>query len=755
MQDQLIVPFNKIDKNDIEIVGGKGSNLGELTKIGISVPNGFIVTADAYYETIKMTGALDRLRGILYDLDVDNPLDLQIKAKKCREEILQIKFPDELKKKIFIAYKNINANNNAFVAVRSSATAEDLPQASFAGQQSTFLNVKGNDKLILAIRNVWASLFEARSISYRVFNKFNHFKVKIAVPIQKMVQSDTSGVMFTLDPITNNKKNIIIEAIYGLGELIVSGAENPDHYVVDKKHLKIIDKEIKNQNNQLIYTKQGNKNRKISKTHSNEQKITDQHIIELATLGKKIEKHYYFPQDIEWAIENDKIYIVQTRPVTTVKDKQHEKLLKQNILDDKDFLLQGSPAAPSIGTGTVNIIHSAKEISLIKPGDVLVTEMTNPDFVPAMKKASAIVTDRGGRTSHAAIVSRELGIACVVGTENATKKLKKGMLITVDGSKGTIYKGQLIKSSKDIPYKKLDPKTKEHKTATKLFVNLAEPELAHSVAVKNIDGIGLLRAEFILAQIGIHPKLVIHNKKQENFINTLSNKLNIFAKAFSNKPVIYRATDFKSNEYKNLKGGDKYEPHEDNPMMGYRGAYRYIKNPDVFKLELEAISRVRRKHDNLHLMIPFVRNVTELKTIKNIVLNYGLFEDNSFEFFMMVELPSNVISLEKFIEVGIDGISIGSNDLTMLILGADRDNKDVSSQFNEMDPSVLWAIKKTIQTAAKHKIKSSICGQAPSVYPELTKMLVNWGITSISVSPDTIETTRQNIYDAELKNIIN
>lgn len=577
----------------------------------------------------------------------------------------------------------------------------------------------------------------------------------IALPIQKMVQAESSGVMFTLDPITNDKKRIIIEAIFGLGELIVGGQETPDHYVVSKQDFEIIEKSISAQNKQLVYHHNKNKLISVSRSHKRVQKLEDSLIVELAKIGYSIEKHYFFPQDIEWAAENNRIYIVQTRPVTTTKAKDNEKSLQKKVdIREKEIILQGSPASPLIASGKVVLISSAKEIYKVGRGDVLVTEMTNPDFVPAMKKAAAIVTDRGGRTSHAAIVSRELGIACVVGTEKATKVLTEGMIITVDGSKGTIYKGQFIKSKKDLDFKGENIQ-KHKKTATKLYVNLAEPDLAHQIALKNVDGVGLLRAEFIMAQIGIHPKKFIQDNREDEFVSILERKLATFTKAFTSRPVIYRATDFKSNEYRNLKGGEKFEPRESNPMMGYRGAFRYIKDPDVFKLELEAITRVRAKFNNLHLMIPFVRTVAELKTVRKIVENYGLFEDKSFEFYMMVEVPSNVILLEHYIRVGIDGVSIGSNDLTMLFLGTDRDNEEVAGEYDELDASVLWALKKTIETALRFKIKSSICGQAPSVYPELTQKLVKWGISSISVSPDTIDTTRKLIYEAEHSKLAN
>ena len=750
---QNVVWFKDVDKSDIPTVGGKGANLGELTKIGAPVPNGFIISADAYFEAITATGVLDRIRSILYGINVEDPVALDTKASACQEEIKKIVLSKELKAEIFKFYEKLSNGKNALVAVRSSATAEDLPEASFAGQQATFLNVRGKQELTSAILAAWASLFEARAIFYRQQQNFDHAKVGIAVPVQIMVQSETSGVMFTIDPVTNNKNTIVIEAVFGLGEMIVGGKLTPDHYEVDKRTISIKSKKIVSQNLQMILTKSGNQIVPVAKAHQKAQKLPDEKITELAQIGKKIEKHYFFPQDIEWAYEKGKLYLVQTRPVTTTKTNIKEPDTPMTDEHLKDVILQGSPASPVIGTGKVIIIKSPKELNRVQKGDVLVTEMTNPDYVPVMKRAIAIVTDKGGRTSHAAIVSRELGIACVVGTGNATKKLKDGMVVTVDGAKGLVYKGTIQTGKKSLARRDLPEPSHAaaHKTATKLYVNLAEPELAAQVAAKNIDGVGLLRAEFMLAQIGTHPKKYLEEKKQEEFKNILAEGLKRFARAFGNRPVIYRTSDLKSNEYRDLKGGSRYEPVESNPMLGYRGAFRYLKDPDTFKLELEAIKIVREKHKNLHLMIPYVRSPKELRDTRAIVEETGLFEDKSFNFWMMAEIPANVIMLEEFIEVGIDGISIGSNDLTMLILGTDRDNEEVAIEFNELDPAVLWALEKIVKTCEKFDVTCSICGQAPSIYPELTQKLVSWGITSISVNPDKIDSTREIIYQAEHK----
>ena len=457
-----------------------------------------------------------------------------------------------------------------------------------------------------------------------------------------------------------------------------------------------------------------------------------------------------------------KIYIVQTRPVTTLKEaSKNSDLAKlmdkvEDEIDKKIEILSGRGASPGIGWGPVTLIKSKKEIGKVKSGDVLVTSMTTPDFVPAMKKVSAIVTDKGGLTSHAAIVSRELGVPCVVGTETATKVLKQGMVITVDGAEGKIYKGGLKTKTKIIEPVFSDEKKQPSlniRTATKLYVNLADYSLAEDVAQKNVEGVGLLRAEFIMAEIGVHPKKMIKEKKQKQFVDILAERMAVFCKAFGDRPVVYRASDFKTNEYFNLKGGDLYEPKESNPMLGFRGAYRYIVDEQVFCLELEAIKKVRNKMGlkNLWLMIPFVRTPEELLQVKKIVSSEGLTRSNSFKLWMMVEIPSNVILLEEFLKVGIDGVSIGSNDLTMLIMGTDRDNSEVASVFDERNPAVLWALEKTIKTCLKNTVTCSICGQGPSEYADLVEKLVSFGITSISVNPDAIERSRELIYNAESK----
>ncbi|MFH0749547.1 MAG: phosphoenolpyruvate synthase [Candidatus Gottesmanbacteria bacterium] len=747
MAKKFVVWFRDVGKEDISLVGGKGANLGEMTRSGFPVPNGFIVTAEAYYYFLDENNLRDKIVSALDGLDVGNSKDLEEASKKVRYIIEHAPIPKEIATKIFQAYFHLEKGmfKHPLVAVRSSATAEDLPNASFAGQQETFLNVKGEANLLEKIRSCWASLFTQRAIFYRQTNHFDHFLVGIAVPVQKMVASDMSGIMFTIDPVTNNKEHIVIEAIYGLGEMIVQGMVTPDHYEVDKKSNDIIKKIAKTQE-KMMYRKNGkNVVQALSKKTGEKNKLTDKQILALADLGKRLEAHYYFPQDSEWAIEKNKIYIVQTRPVTTIGMKSENAV--SSTVRAQDIIAEGDPASPGISSGPVKILQSAKEIGKIQHGDILVAEQTNPDYVPAMKKASAIVTERGGRTSHAAIVSRELGIPAVVGTEGIMTKVKNDMIITVNGSTGVISKGAVTASSLKTPIAQM----KHIKTATKVYVNLAEPERAAAIARMDVDGVGLLRAEFMIAGIGTHPKKLIADHKERIFIDTLSDQLATFCKAFSPRPVIYRATDFKTNEYRSLKGGNEYEPEESNPMLGFRGAARYIADKQVFEMELEAIKQVRNKHrlKNLWFMIPFVRSPEELLRVKQIMASAGLTRSSNFKLFLMVEIPTNVIRLDEFLDVGMDGVSIGSNDLTMLIMGTDRDNSEVAKQFNEQDPSVLWAIEKTIKTCIKRNVTVSICGQAPSDYPNLVEKLVSWGITSVSINPDAVDHVRETIAHAE------
>jgi len=752
-KEKNILWFQEVDKGDIALVGGKGANLGEMASVDFPVPRGFIITSKAYFDFIQENKLKSKIHQELKRVDVDDPQTINEASEKIKKAIMAGRISPPLAKEIIFNYLKLGSVlSHALVAIRSSATAEDLPTASFAGQQATFLNIRGEANVLRKVQECWASLFEARAIFYREEKGFDHFKVGLAIPVQEMVPAEISGVMFTINPITHEKNQLIIEAVWGLGEYIVQGEVTPDTYLVEKQSLDILSKKVEKQEVQLLKIGSLTKKANVPRRFQLKRKLTDNQIKELAALGKKIHKHYFFPQDIEWVLYKKKFFIVQSRPVTTVKEKEKEVEQKG---PKRKVILKGQPGSPGFGSGPVQKIFSPKEIGKVEKGEILVAPMTSPDFVPAMKKVVAIITDKGGQTSHAAIVSRELGIPCVVGTETATKDLKNGQIVTVNGSTGEIYQG-----GTDIPSsikEELNPQMAHvarvviRETATKVYVNLAEPQLASEIAQRNVDGVGLLRAEFMISQIGIHPKKIIKDRKQKMFIDELATNMGLFCKYFYPRPVVYRATDFKTNEYRHLKGGERFEPEEENPFIGFRGACRYLADPDVFEMELKAIKKVREKFNNLWLMIPFTRTPRELQEIKKIVVANGLIRSSSFKLWLMVEIPSNVIMLEDFLDVGIDGVSIGSNDLTMLTLGVDRDNAELAKIFNENDPAVYWAMEKTIKTCQKFKVTASICGQAPSTYPDLVEKLVDWGVTSVSVNPDAIERTRELIAEAEKK----
>jgi pyruvate,water dikinase len=789
--------FEQLDRTCLKEAGGKGANLGEMAKHGFPVPPGFVATSGAYYKHLDYNNLRERMSEVLDSLDVDDTAALDRAAKQVQAMIMDGEIPPEVEKAVRKNYKKLceMRGETVYVAVRSSATAEDLPTASFAGQQSTFLNVHGEDDVIKAVKECWASLFTARAIFYRVQNKFEHMKVGLAAVVQEMVQSEKAGVMFTVDPISEDMDVIMIEGAYGLGEVVVSGSVTPDIYRVNKKSMKILTKDIAKQDWMLV--KHGEKNVKaeIKEESQGKQKLTDEQIIGFAKLGKRIEEHYKFPQDIEWAVHKDELYIVQSRPITTLKSGKlgeekkrpaiapiHEGLVPPASFEmsppaggglasasssqpaagnrgtgGMNVLLRGLGASPGIGVGKVNMIPTPEDIPRMEERAVLVTDMTTPDFVPAMKKASAIVTNTGGMTSHAAIVSRELGIPCIVGSKNATELLKAGQLVTVDGTHGMVYEGKVEIAKAEAAPLAAGGAVQAAEAApicgTKIYMNIADPDAAEKYAHLPADGVGLMRAEFIIAAIGEHPKKMMAEGREQEYIDKLAEDIRRIASAFYPRPVVYRATDFKTNEYRNLKGGDQYEPKEENPMMGYRGASRYIAEPDVFKMELRALQKVRDEFGmkNVWLMIPFVRRIGELRAIKDIMASIGFYRTRDFRLWIMVEVPSTVFLIEDFCKEGIDGISIGSNDLTQLILGIDRDNGTLASAFDERNEAVLRAVKQVVETTARYGVTSSLCGQAPSVYPDFAEKLVDFGITSMSVNPDAVLATRRIVASAEQK----
>ena len=753
---KAIVWLDEVGKDDVALAGGKGANLGELTKAGIPVPPAFIVTTDAYFRFLREAGLRERLREVLDGLDPDDPVALQRASAQARQLVRNAPMPDALARAIADAYRRLGGGP---VAVRSSATAEDTAEASFAGQQATFLNVEGEEAVVRAVQECWASLFEARAIFYRAHHGYDHLKVGIAVPVQRMVQSRRSGVIFTIEPVSGEANTLVIEAAYGLGEAVVSGAVTPDTYVVDKATLLVLSKRVHPQPQMLVRNPaaapgaEANVWVDVPLDQRDAPKLSDDEIRYLASLARQVEEHYGCPQDIEWAEEAGQFYLLQARPVTVLIGASEAAEEEE---ETAPVLAEGNPGSPGIACGVVRVALKPEDaLAKVQEGDVLVTTMTAPDWVPAMKRAAAIVTERGGRTCHAAIVSRELGIPLVMGVEDATQRFRDGQLVTVDGTSGRIYEGR---AEKRLAWwaQELERRARMGRisTRTKVYVNLAEPELAERVARRHVDGVGLLRAEFIIAEhIGVHPRLCLEEGKAEWFVERLADGLRQFARAFYPRPVVYRTTDFKTNEYRNLKGGERYEPTEENPMIGYRGASRYIREPEVFKLEIEAIKRVRRDYPNLWVMIPFVRTPEELAAVKELIEQEGLRRGPDFKLWMMAEVPANVLLLDRFLDVGIDGISIGSNDLTQLVLGVDRDSALLANEFDERNEAVMEALRILVQGALRRGVTVSICGQAPSDFPELTRQLVEWGITSVSINPDVIDRTREIIaaVEAELE----
>jgi pyruvate,water dikinase len=769
--------FKELSIFDVPSVGGKNASLGEmyrkLSSKGINVPNGFATTAEAYRYFLESTGLKEEIKNTLKGLDTKNVRDLMRRGAIIRKKIMAVSLPQDFQDAITSAYHKISLENktkNLDVAVRSSATAEDLPDASFAGQQETFLNVVGDKALLQAVKACIASLFNDRAISYRVDKGFDHFSIALSVGVQKMVRSDlgSSGVMFTIDTESGFKNAVLINSIYGLGENMVQGRVNPDEFFVFKPTMSIIYRSIGKKAVKMIYDNKSKiavKNIPVSINEQHKQSITDEQVKQLAKWGMMIEEHYKRPMDIEWAYDGKtkKLYILQARPETVESIKDRNYLERYVISHRGKEIVSGQSVGSRIGQGEANKIMSIKDINDFKKGQVLVTDMTDPDWEPIMKIASAIVTDKGGRTCHAAIVSRELGIPCIVGTNNCSTKIKKGTDVTVscaEGDIGYVYEGK-------IPFKLERTNIKEIKRPkTKIMMNIAEPDLAFSCAQIPNDGVGLARLEFIINNyIKIHPLALLnynnikdkavkkqideltigYKKKSDYFVDRLSQGVAMIAAAFYPKDVIVRLSDFKTNEYANLIGGTEFEPIESNPMIGWRGASRYYSPVflPAFELECQALKRVREDFGlkNLKIMIPFCRTVEEGKKVLEIMAKHGLKRgQNGLEVYVMAEIPANVILAEQFCKI-FDGFSIGSNDLTQLTLGIDRDSGGtlkVEGVSNEKNEAVKTLIKSLIVTAKKNHRKVGICGQGPSDFPDFAQFLAEQGIDSISLIPDTV-----------------
>lgn len=751
---KFVLWFNQIGKNDVSKVGGKCANLGEMvSKTNVPVPPGFAITAQAYDYFIKANKLHQRIDAELKSVKDKNDTEtLNHVGKRIREMIVRARIPKELELEILAAYHQLQkkVKKKLFVAIRSSATAEDLPGASFAGQQETYLNIIGDRKVIESVKRCYSSLFTNRAIFYRIQKGFSHQKISLSVAVQMMVESKASGVMFSLDVRNGNPNVVVIEGAWGLGEYIVQGTVTPDNFVISKKNLKIIERKV-NVKPVMLKNKRsgGTIEKRVPPAQRKKPALSDSQAKELAKYAILLEKHYHIAQDSEWALDEelDKLFLVQTRPETVWSERTAKG--QTRTIAVKKPLLRGLAASPGVGAGKVKIIKNLKELYKIQKGDILVTKMTSPDMVPAMSKAAGIVTDAGGTTSHAAIVSRELGIPCVVGTEKATHMFKENQEITVDGNAGAVYDG-LMKIENHVEKIEHVPKTK-----TKVYVNLGIPDEAKKIAKMPVDGVGLMREEFILAsEIGEHPLAMIEHGRSEEFIDKLARGIRTVAKEFYPRPVVLRLSDFKTNEYRALKGGEKYEPEEANPMLGWRGCSRYI-TPSfepAFRLELRAVKRARSVFKNIHIMLPFPRTIAEVKKIVEIMKDEGLERSRSLKLWLMAEIPSNIFLADKFSDY-CDGFSIGSNDLTQLILGVDRDSELLGKmgEFDERDEAVKRAIKHLIEVAHNHGRSVSICGQAPSEYPEYTKFLVDNHIDSISVNPDVIMRTKKLVAEAEGK----
>ncbi|WP_181137170.1 phosphoenolpyruvate synthase [Vibrio hyugaensis] len=770
--------FNGLSMDDVDKVGGKNASLGEmvsnLANVGVSVPNGFATTSYAFNQFLDHEGLDERIHQLLDELDVEDVEALRETGAKIRQWVLEAPFPADLEQDIRDNYKELTDNHPEIsVAVRSSATAEDLPDASFAGQQETFLNVKGIDAVLEATKHVYASLFNDRAISYRVHQGFNHRGISLSAGIQRMVRSDkaSSGVMFTLDTESGFDQVVFITSSWGLGEMVVQGAVNPDEFYVHKPMLEagqhpIVKKTFGSKQIKMIYSDRQEIGKQVeiidtSVEERNAFSLNDEEIKELAKQAMIIEKHYKRPMDIEWAKDgiDGKLYIVQARPETVCSQSEQNVIERYELSNKADVLVEGRAIGQRIGKGPVRLVDSLDQMSLVQDGDVLVTDMTDPDWEPVMKKASAIVTNRGGRTCHAAIIARELGIPAIVGCGDATSKLTDGETVTVscaEGETGYVYQGELDFEIKRSAVDELPL------LPTKVMMNVGNPDRAFDFAQIPNEGVGLARLEFIINKmIGIHPKALLNFDAQSDelkaeiterirgyndpidfYVSKLTEGIATIASAFWPKRVIVRMSDFKSNEYSNLVGGKGYEPHEENPMLGFRGASRYISPvfEDCFELETQAIKRVRNEMGlkNVEIMIPFVRTPSEAASVIDLLAKFDLRRgDQGLKVIMMCELPSNAVLAEEFLKY-FDGFSIGSNDMTQLTLGLDRDSGDVAHLFDERNPAVKAMLQMAIDAATKAGKYVGICGQGPSDHDDLAEWLMEQGISSVSLNPDTV-----------------
>ncbi|AOL15690.1 phosphoenolpyruvate synthase [Sulfolobus sp. A20] len=778
-EEDLILDINKVRKDMVDLAGGKGANLGELMSSGIRVPPAFVISSKAFKYFLEYNKLVDQIKEILSNSLITS----EDASKKIKNLIISAKIPDNLSSMIMRAYEELCkvVGKEILVAVRSSATAEDIEEASFAGQQDTYLNVS-KEELLDKVKLVWASLYNARAIEYRKSKGIDQASVLIAVVVQKMVNSRSAGVMFTIHPITGDDNHIVIESNWGLGETVVGGKVTPDEFVIRKSDLKIIERKVSNKKIKIVYDIKSKRNIEVelNDNEANSMSISDEEAIELAKLGLRIEEHYGKPMDIEWAIDADlkfpdNVFIVQARPETfwSSKNKASKKEVKEEeIKGPAKVLIRGLPASPGIAYGKAKVILDIKDpkVKEFQKGEILVTKMTDPDWVPLMKIAGAIITDEGGMTSHAAIVSRELGIPAIVGSRDGTKLIKDEQMITVDAIRGIVYEGKVL-PSEEVSEEEKKPSVSQGLsrevllslypvTATKIYMNLGEPDVIDKYLDLPFDGIGLMRIEFIVSEwVRYHPLHLIKIGNAALFIDKLAEGIAKVASAIYPRPVVVRFSDFKTNEYKRLIGGEEFEPDERNPMIGWRGVSRYVSKEyePAFRLEVRAIRKAREEMGlkNVWVMFPFVRTTWELEKAIRIMEDEGLRRSSDFKVWIMAEVPSVVVLADEFSKI-VDGFSVGSNDLAQLTLGVDRDSELLARMgyYDERDPAVMQSIKRLIKVAHKYGKTVSICGQAPSVYPEVVEYLVKAGIDSISVNPDAVINVRRQVASIEQKLIL-